>query len=182
MKKILFITVIVIVGILIGIYAYLGGFTKVEVRIEEQGGEVLVYENMKGDYKNTGKVLEKIYYSLLNDDKIETYKGFGYYLDNPDEVSKEDLRSEIGVILEPKDYDKIPELEKKYLVRTFPKKEYIVTEFPYKNMASIYMNIIKAYPAVFAFFDKGGYQWDGGTLEIYDMPAKKTFFRSDFKK
>jgi hypothetical protein len=45
---------------------------KVNCRIEKQGGEKLVYKQMTGDYAKSAKLMDEIYYSLLNNYAIET--------------------------------------------------------------------------------------------------------------
>ena len=78
LKIVLAIIAVLIILIVIA-YAYYGGFKTISFRIEEQGGETIVYEEMIGDYSQTPKVQDKIYDALLNDEKIETTKGFGIY-------------------------------------------------------------------------------------------------------
>ena len=52
MKKIMKIVLIIfaiLVVFLIVMYAYYGGFQKISFRIENQGGETIVYEDVTGD-------------------------------------------------------------------------------------------------------------------------------------
>ncbi|MCD4792268.1 MAG: hypothetical protein K8R54_03480 [Bacteroidales bacterium] len=156
MKIILIVSAILIVAFIV-FYTYFGGFKKINISVSKSGGEVLIYEKIQGDYRQSGVIMDKIYNSLLNEDKIETFKGFGIYYDNPRKVEKSKLRSEAGCILEKKDIDKLPILENKYTVRTFPEKEYIITEFPYKGKVSIFFSIMKVYPALNKFANKNGY-------------------------
>ncbi|MGM0532783.1 MAG: GyrI-like domain-containing protein [Bacteroidota bacterium] len=175
--KILLILIIVIVFVVVGIYAYFGGFKKISVQIQEEGGETLVYEELKGDYKNTGAVMDKIYYSLLNDENIETYKGFGMYYDDPKKVVKEKLRSEAGCILENIDRDNFRELKEKYQLKTFPQKQYITAQFPYKGKMSVMFSILKVYPALNKYAEANGYDVNTPVMEIYDVPNGKIHYR-----
>ena len=77
--KIALVIIVLIVSLFVLAYAYYGGFKNISFRVEEQGGETVVYEAMVGDYNQTPKVQDKIYNALLNDEKIETTKGFGIY-------------------------------------------------------------------------------------------------------
>jgi hypothetical protein len=184
MTKIIFILLfLVIFFIIAGItfYAYSGGFQRLKISIITAGGETLIYEKITGDYKQSGKVMDKIYYDLLEKDKIETYKGFGIYYDNPQKVAVNKLRSEAGCILEKKDEDKIPVLEKKYAIRTFPTTKYIVTEFPYKNKMSVLFSLMKVYPALNKFTAENGYSEGGATMEIYDIPNQRIIYRKEIK-
>ena len=181
MKIILIVLAILIIA-LIAFYAYYGGFKKIHVSISESGGEILIYEKIEGDYKQSGVIMDKIYNSLLNEDKIETFKGFGIYYDNPRKVEKSKLRSEAGCILEKKDIDKLPNLEKKYTVRTFPEKKYIITEFPYRGKISIFFSIMKVYPALNKFAKQNDFNEESAVMDIYDVPNKKVLYRKELKE
>lgn len=165
--------------VLVSFYAYYGGFQTVSCRMEEQGGEILVYKPMKGDYAQSGKVMDEIYYALLNDFEIETFKGFGIYYDNPRKVEKSQLRSEVGCILEPQDSSRIEELKKHFEVRRFPEKTYVVTEFPNKGKLSVMMGIFKVYPAISKYFKSEGLDEKGAVMEIYDVPNQTIIYRKD---
>lgn len=180
--KIVLTAVLVLVAAGVIFYAYFGGFRQVDISISESGGEVLVYEKMLGDYRQSAEVMDRVYYTLLNEDKIETFKGFGIYYDNPQEVEHSVLRSDVGCILEETDISKIPQLQEKYSVRTFPVKEYIIAEFPYKGKASVFVGIMKVYPQINAFAEENGYSEDGAVMEIYDMPNKKILYRKELTK
>lgn len=172
---------IILLGILIfagvAFYGYYGGFTTPQISVITAGGETLIYEKIEGDYKQSGVLMDKIYYSLLNEDQIETYKGFGIYYDNPQKVAVNELRSEAGCILEEKDLDKLPELQKKYPIRSFPSTKYLVTEFPYKNNFSVLFSLIKVYPALNRFALENGFSEDSAVMEIYDIPNHKIIYR-----
>jgi hypothetical protein len=157
--------------------AFYGFFKKVVFTIEEEGGEILVYENMLGDYKNSGEIMDKIYFSLNEEYKIHSTKGFGIYYDNPQEIEKSKLRSEIGCIIEEVGIEKIVEIEKKFRVKTFPKAKYLRTEFPYKNKLSVFVALLKIYPAFHRFLTKKKLEKGGFIMEIYDMPNKKIIYR-----
>ena len=175
--KVVFILLAVIVVVIVGIYAYYGGFRKIQVQIQEEGGETVVYEKVKGDYKKTAAVMDKIYYSLLNDHNIETFKGFGIYYDDPKKVDKEKLRSEAGCILEITDVEKTPALEKNYQVKKLPEKQYIIASFPYKGKMSVMFSILKVYPALNKYAEASGYDENTPVMEIYDVPNGKIHYR-----
>lgn len=174
--------VLIILGIVIiliaGTYAYYGGFKKIEVRIEEQGGEIVVYEEVIGDYSQTYEISNKVYSTLQNEEKIETTKGIGIYYDDPGKVAKESLRSEVGCIVENVDNTVIAKLSEKYNVKIIPRKEYIVTEFPMKGFMSIMIGIMKVYPALDSYSEEHGYG-DSPIIEIYDNVNKKTIYRQE---
>ena len=176
--KVVLIIIAVLVVLFIVIYAYYGGFTKVSFKIENQGGETIVYENFTGDYSQTTKVGDKVYYALLNDEKIETTKGIGIYYDNPKKVEKEKLRAESGCIVENVDSATIARLAEKYKVKTLPQREFVVAEFPFKGKLSVLFGIMKVYPALEKFSKAHGYA-ESPITEIYDVPNKKIIYRKE---
>jgi len=180
--KIVLITFLILIALFLIIYTYYGGFKKIDFVISEQGGETLVYENLTGDYKQSPVIMDKVYYSLINNDKVETYKGFGIYYDNPKNVETSKLRSEIGCILEEKDSLKVNDLKSKYNIKTYPKGSYIVTEFPFKGKISVIIGLMKVYPSLTNYLKKQGYGEKGAVMEIYDTPNKKIVYRKEIVK
>jgi hypothetical protein len=96
--KITLIIIVIIIILIAAFYAYYGGFRKISFRIEEHVGETLVYENIVGDYRQAATITNKVYYALLNDEKIETTRGFGIYYDNPKTVEKANFVRKQGVL------------------------------------------------------------------------------------
>lgn len=163
------------------IIAWLGAFKKVKVSVSQQGSETLVHESIKGDYRQSAAAMDRIYYRLLREDGIETFKGFGIYYDDPKKVSKEKLRSEAGCILEPANAAIIETLGEKYQVKVFPEGNYLVAEFPYKNKLSIFVSLAKVYPALNKYAEIHNYNPDGFVMEVYDIPNKKIIYRKEIK-
>jgi DNA gyrase inhibitor GyrI len=177
--KALFIVIIFIVAAAASIYSFYGGFRKIQVQVSKAGGEPVVYEKVSGDYKKTAAVMDKIYYALLNEEKVETYKGFGIYYDDPKKVAKENLRSEAGCILEQKDYARMEALNKKYQLKTLPEGQFITACFPYKGKFSIIFSIAKVYPSLNKFAKANGYDENTPVMEIYDVPSGKILYRKE---
>jgi hypothetical protein len=171
----------ILVVLLIAVYAYYGGFGKISFRIENQGGEIMVYENLTGDYMQSAKVGNKIYHSLLNEEKVATTKGIGIYYDDPKKVAKEKLRSEHGCIVENADSATLSRLREKYQVKTLPQSEFTVTEFPFKGKLSVLLGLMKVYPALEKFHKENGYV-ESPVTEIYDVPGRKIIYRQETKK
>ena len=175
--KIALIIIVVIAGILLAIYTWLGGFKKIWFSTMETGGEALVYESHTGDYKNVGKTIDKQYYALLNDEKVKCFRGFGIYYDNPQKVEKEKLRAEVGNILENPTPEILAQLTSKYNIKTLEKQQFLITEFPYKNQMSIIIGIMKVYPALNQYIRENNLNEEGFVMEIYDVPGKKIIYR-----
>jgi predicted transcriptional regulator YdeE len=177
--KITLIIIGVILALMAIVFIYYGGLSKVNCRIDTQGGETLVFKDMIGDYAKSGKLSNEVYYTLLNDYEIETFKGFGIYYDNPKEVEKNKLRSEIGCIVEQKDISKVSQIKGELKTKTYPEQSYIVAEFPFKGKLSIILGITKVYPSLEKFVKEKGYNNDGAVMEIYDVPNRKILYRKE---
>lgn len=177
--KILLIAIVVVIILIMLLIVYFGGFKKLDISVKEAGGEILVFESVTGNYKNSGAVMDKIYYSLLNDAKIETYKGFGIYYDNPKKTEEAKLRCDAGCVLEAKDASKIDNLKSKYSIKTFPVKKYITTEFPHKGKISVIFSVMKVYPALAEYARSSGWCEDAPVMEIYDVPNGKIIYRKE---
>ena len=174
-------TTIIIIGTLLIIlavaYTWLGGFGRIKFTLQEAGGETLIYESHTGDYKNVGEVIDKMYYALLNEEKVECLRGFGIYYDNPRKVEKAKLRSDVGNILENHTPELLQQLEGKYKIKTLEKQKFLVAEFPYKSRLSIIMGIMRVYPAMTRHIHKHNLSEEGFVMEIYDVPGKKIEYR-----
>lgn len=171
------IIIIAIAGILLMLYAWLGGFRKIQFTVQEAGGETLIYQPHAGDYKNVGKVMDQMYYALLNEEKVECFRGFGIYYDNPQKVEKEKLRSDVGNILENPTPELLEQLSGKYNIKTLEKQKFLVAEFPYKNQFSVFMGIMRVYPAINKYTREHNLSEEGFVMEIYDVPGKKIIYR-----
>lgn len=175
----LFITIAtVIVLILLGI-AFFGGFQKITFTREVQGGETLVYKEHIGDYKYTGTQIDNIYHTLEHEFNVITYKGCGIYYDNPKQVDKHKLRAEVGCILEPKDHEKIPRIKELFEVKELPKLENVTTSFPYRGKFSVFMGVLRVYPALTTYLKKNNLPAEGAVIEIYDVPNKRILYRKE---
>lgn len=165
------------IGALVFIFLiYSGLFSKVEIKEKEMESYILVYDEHIGEYKGTRDVQDRIYDKLLNDEGIETYKGFGVYYDDPKKVAKEELRSIAGCILEKKDYGKIEELKKKgFKIKESEQGEAICAQFPFKSPLSVLLGIIKVYPSMDKYVEEHGID-KKEIMEIYDIPNKKIIY------
>jgi len=174
--KTLLIIIICIILFSLTIYWYYEGFKQVQINIKTEGGETAAYQEIVGDYKQSGTVMDKVYY-LLKNENIETYKGFGIYYDNPQKVEKSKLRSEAGCIIEPKDTSRIYQITETIEFKTLPNEDYLITEFPYKGKLSIIFGIMKVYPALNEYVRENGFEEESYVIEIYDIPNKKIVYR-----
>lgn len=173
--KIAGIVLVIFGGALIIYLNYLGLFSKVSVSERQIDSFLMVYQKHIGEYKEVGAIMDKMYYDLKDNYKIETTKGFGVYYDNPQKVAKEKCRSISGCVLEYKDAARVEELKKKYMVIEYPKSNSVVAEFPFKSKMSIIVGIMKVYPKLMVYIEKKEHKLVP-FLELYDMSAKKTVY------
>ena len=171
MIKVIIAIIIILIGLVLILAGYFGAFTRVLVKEESKKTFWLVYEKFTGPYQNTGPVMDELYYRLLNDDSIETFKGFGIYYDNPREVKPDECRSIVGNILEEKDYDRIDELKNKYNIMEITESKGLSSQFPYRGKLSIMMGIMKVYPEINKTIDSLGIK-SKPIMEIYNIPEK----------
>jgi len=172
MLKVILIIIGIMFFVVLGVFFNFGAFTKVIVKEKEINILWIVYEKFTGPYKDTGPVMDKIYYDLLNKESIETYKGFGIYYDNPREVEPDKCRSIVGCIIEDRDIDKLEELRSNYNISQLSKSESVFAQFPYKGKMSIMMGIMKVYPKLTAYFEKNNID-KNAIMEIYNVPEKR---------
>jgi hypothetical protein len=170
--------VIVVTAVLIacvGVLAYLGFFSTVEVRERDMGPYQIVYREHVGDYGGTAVIQDEVCSELLDGEKVRVSRGFGLYYDDPRTVKRENLRSIAGCILEEQDYPRIADLKKRHLVREYARTRCLVAEFPYKGTLSIFAGVICVYPRL-EEYTREKKLGKGPVMEIYDIPGKKIVY------
>jgi DNA gyrase inhibitor GyrI len=132
----------------LGFYAWLGGFNSVKLSEQKTGVFQLLYLDHIGPYNKVYPVIQEVE-KLVKDNHVDYQSTFGIYYDNPQHTNAEKLRSIVGVIVD----DNALELAKKLIQdgklkhRTIKEQYHIKTEFPYKNMLSMFIAIYRVYPA-----------------------------------
>lgn len=183
-KKLLVLVFIllVIAAVGLGVWLYTMDFFKPVKIIERPVGPItFVYAKHTGDYSKVGPVMDKVYNRLVSEFGIKTTRGMGIYFDNPKTVRTQDLRSEVGCILDGKDAQKAAIVMTKMPVKIMFKKNYCTATFPYKNKASIILGIMKVYPEIGDYMKTKGYQ-SAPAIEIYDLSKKTILYAFEIKK
>ena len=180
MKILLIISTVLLISACI-FFIYYGGLIKITPVLSLSGGETLAYREVIGNYRQSGPVSNEIYDQLQKKIKLETFRGFGIYYDEPGKVEDEKLRSDVGCIIEKKDSDKINLIKNFLLVKTLPEKKYLTVEFPYRNPLSSLMGIFKVYPVLKKEAQKINPGFEGSVMEIWDIPQKKIFYRKEIE-
>lgn len=164
------IIVFLVLGAMIGLYAWSGGFHSVEVTEKQYGPVTILAAEHTGPYNKIGTVLDKVNRALSNT-KIKPGPMAGIYYDDPGSVPEDKLRSAAGYLIEEQalaDFDP----EKHGLnVLNLPERKYIHTSFPNTNPFSMVIGISKVYPAIRKHIKDNGYQTYSYSVEDY----KKAF-------
>ena len=172
MKKAL-VVILVLAAVIAGYLAYAGAFKKVTVAQQKMGPYNLLYVEQKGDYGQTGKTCSVVA-DALKALEINPEYGFGIYYDNPRNVKKADLRADVGMVISSKDLRKAAKLKKQFKSRNMAAQECLVTELPFKGGISIYIGIIKAYPALMKAAEDKKLKI-GAIMELYDIGKTITY-------
>ena len=174
-------TVLGIIGFIVfSFVVYLGfynAFYSPKFSIENEGGEILVYENITGHYHLTDSVMKNVFNELYEKNGIVVTKGFGYYYSNPFITGESDLEFEAGCVVEHKDSLQLKKISSKFKISKAEETEYIVTDFPLKGKMSIMFGMYKVYPKMDKYCKKNGYKVEEPVLEIYDRVEKKIHYR-----
>jgi DNA gyrase inhibitor GyrI len=171
-------TVIVILGILIGIaasvFSFYGLFAPVNIQEKEIGPYMFVMKKNVGAYKDVGPIMDEMYSDLKEAD-IVTSKGLGIYYDDPKVTPEDKTRCIIGRILDGVDPSKMIELEKKYTIGELPQTNYLVVEFPFKGLPSIIIGIYRVYPKI-ARYMKAHEIPKMPIIEVYEPEVQKILY------
>lgn len=177
-KKILIglIVIAVILGVVAGIWLYSNNyFYKVTVLEKKLGPLTFVYTSRKGDYSKMGPDMDMFCSKLMKAYNVDPSKGMAFFYDDPKTTKPEDLRSDIGFLLEGSDASKMETIMKTTKVKWIGQKDYVVASFPLKGNISYMIGAIKCYPALAKHIQAKGYK-TGQSFEIYDMTAKQIMY------
>jgi len=162
---------VILVLVLGGLWGYSGGLSKVEVMEEQVEPMVMAVKEHKGSYAKTKVPMDEIYKGLL-DIGIEAKRGVGLYYDDPAEVEEDDLRSEVGSLIEGDDLQKINLVRERFEVKEVEQMKAMVVEFPIKTMLSYMIGPMKVYPEIERYWMEKGYEEAEYGIEIYDIEGK----------
>jgi effector-binding domain-containing protein len=170
LKKILIVLCVLIVIVVVAAMSwlsYMGFFSKVAIIEKQMGPLTFVYESHRGDYSKVGPVIEKVRGRLESEFGIRNGKAMGIYYSDPKTTKTEDLKSDVGFLLDKSDAAKADAIMKKMRVRIMFPKDYYTAEFPMKNNMSMLLGIIKVYPELGKYMKAKGYRMTPA-IEIYE--------------
>lgn len=190
MSKKIIIAIVLLLSLTLTSMIYMGVFKELRITESEHGPYYLAYKKHQGPYKEVGAVLGEVH-AFINKQEVKYLSMFGIYYDDPSIAKESKLRSEVGVILEASVFKKLkasPLAKTKFLqFKRLPRYRYATTEFPYRNMLSIYIGLLKAYPILeqhvketenykpYTYKEKG-YQ-ENFALELYEKDRVQYLMR-----
>lgn len=158
---------LVLIAIIVAAGAwYMGAFDTYEVDNRTMGPYNFVYQEYVGPYAQSGAVFTEVHDNLLADG-IGTSVALGMYYDNPDMVSTDELRSELGSVIDEVQATMLPDT---YQMKVIDAREYAVVRFPYKNMLSYMIGPMITYSILDDYFGEAGITADH-TVELYTEDA-----------
>lgn len=157
---------------------YYGLFNSAKLVEKNVGGETFVYQERTGDYQQSGPAMDAVSQELKNNFGVECINGFGIYYDNPQEVAKEKLRSEVGCVLPNEALSQLTEIQTSPTIKTkrIPVVKYITGEFPYRNKISYVLGVLKIYPKFSKYLAEHNYQ-SAPSMELYDLKGNRIEYR-----
>ncbi len=182
MRKILAVTSVALLGLAIGLAAflgYMGMFSSLAVSEKTMGPYTMVYEAYQGPYQDTGKVFMRVY-NQVQKEGITPTLGLGIYYDDPRKVDKMKLRSDCGLVVPEADLSKVEELKTRYQIKTVEQRLCLVAAFPLRNALSYSLGPMKGYPALTKAAQAKGYTLDT-PYELDDMQAKMIYYVAPIK-
>jgi len=181
MKKSLKVVVVVVIFLIVTIgtvLAYHGFFSTYEIAEKEVGPYTLATKRFVGGYYKVGPTMTEVD-SWLRENAVTSSKGVGLFYDDPAKVPENELRSDVGNVLENVDEQKLAKIKEKFDVKEIVRQKAVVVEFPIKSSLSYMLAPIKVYPMISKYWKEKGYPdsvSDGFSIEIYDMDGKITTY------
>jgi hypothetical protein len=130
--------------ILIGLFAYMGGFRTIEVREGNYGPHEIIFVTHKGPYQGLKQSWEEFQVKWENAGMKEC-SSLAIYLDPP-ETPEENLRSILGCKIGGLSTEEKSKLKEHFESFEIPESEAYLSEFPFKNFFSFMLGPIKVYP------------------------------------
>lgn len=161
MIKTLFVA-IVSVAVMLAAYLYfhLGVYKPVEIRLEKRGPFYLLFKQHVGPYHQLVPILQEVE-SWVKEHNLKCPQTFGEFLDNPEAVDEDRLRSHAGCVLDKPLATAPPE----YLYQQRPEHSYVVGRFSGSPAIGPY----KVYPKIRKFMEENRVKSSSPILELYTV-------------
>ncbi len=166
MKALLAFVIITVAGLTIALFTYVGLFKSVSLGVSEEGPLQLVANNHVGPYhKIVPKIEEVERWAVANGEACKI--SFGEYLDDPNRVDEDRLKSRGGCLVEKEWSQGLPA---GLVYQVVPRRLYVTASF--EGAPSI--GPFKVYPKALELIEKEGLVQDGPVIETYErLPEQK---------
>lgn len=154
------------IAIIVGIVIFRTGvYKEVTIIPGKQGPYVFVYQEHNGEYHKIVSVIENVE-NTFKEKGIVCPFTFGRYLDDPNKVEHDRLKSHGGCAF-PALTDEIDKAikESSFEVEPIPQKEYVIARF--NGSPSVGPFVV--YPKMDQWFEKYGYLKVGPSIELYKI-------------
>jgi hypothetical protein len=173
--KILIAILIIILVSILGFFAYMGAFSRVVIEEKEFGPYTYAYVEHVGPYTGVAEPMMKLY-EEMEAVGFNSTNGIGIYYDDPKNTPKEELKSDVGSIVSEEDMDKVDEFSDQFNFAELPQANYLIAEFPIKNVMSYMMGPMKVYPAFAKYLESKNIEVPTKGIEYYDMENNKILY------
>lgn len=148
--KIILMFFALIIAIVIGGYAYMGGFHRVVIEEKHMGPFKFVYQEIvAAEISKVGDITTAVAETLRSKD-VTVLQAFDLY--------KPDGSGQVGFLVKEFEPVKLKALEPAIKSRIIPAQLCMVTKFPWKNPLSYIMGYMKVDPELTAYREKYGYK------------------------
>ncbi len=146
-----------------------GVFDEVAIAAGQRGPFFLVYREHLGPYRDVKFVRADVCKYLMQRRSLSPTLGFARFLDNPQKVNRDRLRSIAGYITD----SLLANVESPYKTGVFPKTRSVSGVFVVRSPLSQYIGALKFYPRLFRYCRREKLEMAGPVMEIYDAAGKR---------
>ena len=161
MRSILGVTALVVIGLIYLLMMRLGSFKPVDIKIEDREPMTVIYKHHVGAYHKIVPVIEDVETFAKSIGQLCEIS-FGEYIDNPDTVAEDRLRSNGGCLVRMLQPKQMPD---GFKYRIIPGHKFLIAQFD--GAPSI--GPMKVYPRAKEEIEKQGFVQTGPTFELYEV-------------
>jgi effector-binding domain-containing protein len=166
MKRILFLTVFLIVFSVGYMLIHLGVYKSVQLQVEERGPLRLVFKHHIGAYYQIVPTIQEVEdWAKKNSEACEV--SFGEYIDDPAAVTEDRLQSNGGCIFNNAPVGALPE---GFENKEKPRALYLIGHFDGSTSIGPY----KVYPRATKWIKENAYVLDGPVIELYRVTSSRS--------
>ncbi|HVK60700.1 MAG TPA: GyrI-like domain-containing protein [Bdellovibrionales bacterium] len=161
MKKLVLLVIATVVALLASLYFRLGADKDVVITLEEVGPYQVAYKNHLGEYHKIVPIIEEVE-KWMKSLGLKCQVSFGEYLDNPESVANDRLRSRGGCVLESAPPMVLPP---GIAIGSIPHKRYVKAVFE----GAPSLGPLKVYPKMRDFIEEKNLTHEGSIIELYEV-------------